>query len=159
VAITDPDTDLDLDNPDPGPYRDSGKKCLGGGMYCRSASSWATVCKRFALCHRTVVCPVCLPVCLPVCDVGALWPNGSMDQDATWYGDRTRSRRHCVRLGPSPPEKGTTALPFTFWPMSTVVKRSPISATAELLFFPVYSSVQQVKLAKSQLFIARCLLT
>jgi len=39
--------------------------------------------KRFALCYRTVVCPVlpCLSVC-PVCDVGVLWPNGLMDYDA-----------------------------------------------------------------------------
>ena len=26
-----------------------------------------------------------------------LWPSGWMDQDATWYGDRTVPRRHCVR--------------------------------------------------------------
>jgi len=39
--------------------------------------------KWFALCYRTVVCPVCLPcLCiLSVCNVGALWPNGWMDQD------------------------------------------------------------------------------
>ena len=30
-----------------------------------------------------------------------LWPNGYMDQDATWYGGRPRLRRHCVRWGPS----------------------------------------------------------
>jgi len=24
-----------------------------------------------------------------------LWPNGWMDQDATWYGGRPRPRRHC----------------------------------------------------------------
>jgi len=35
---------------------------------------------RFALCYRTVVLSVC-----PVCNVG-VWPNGWMDQDATWYG-------------------------------------------------------------------------
>jgi len=36
-----------------------------------------------------------------------LWPNGWMDQDATWYGGRTRPRRLCVRWGPSsPPKKG-----------------------------------------------------
>jgi len=33
--------------------------------------------------------------------------NGSMDQDATWYGGRPQLRRNCVRLGPSsPPQKG-----------------------------------------------------
>jgi len=25
---------------------------------------------------------------LSVCNVGVLWPNGWMDQDATWYGRR-----------------------------------------------------------------------
>jgi len=29
-----------------------------------------------------------------------LWPNGWMDQDATWYGGRTWPRQHCVRWGP-----------------------------------------------------------
>jgi len=32
-----------------------------------------------------------------------LWPNGWMDQDATWYGGRHRPRPHCVRWGPSSP--------------------------------------------------------
>ena len=32
-----------------------------------------------------------------------LWPNGWMDQDATWYGGRHRRRRHCVIQGPSYP--------------------------------------------------------
>jgi len=31
-----------------------------------------------------------------------LWPNGWMDQDATWYAGRPRPRHiHCVRWGPS----------------------------------------------------------
>ena len=36
--------------------------------------------KRFALCYRTVVCPVCLSVR----NFGVLWPNSRMDQHATW---------------------------------------------------------------------------
>jgi len=37
-----------------------------------------------------------------------LWPNGWMDQDATWYGSKPRSRRRCVRWGCSSiPLKGT----------------------------------------------------
>ena len=32
-----------------------------------------------------------------------LWPNGWMDQDATWNGGRPRPRPHCVRWGPSSP--------------------------------------------------------
>jgi len=32
-----------------------------------------------------------------------LWPNGWMDQDATWQGGRPQPKRHCVRWGPSSP--------------------------------------------------------
>ena len=42
-----------------------------------------------------------------------LWPNGWMDEDATWYGSRSRPRPHCVRQGPSsPPHKRGTAVPL-----------------------------------------------
>ena len=34
-----------------------------------------------------------------------LWPNGWMDSDATWYGDRPRPRRLCDPWGPSYPQK------------------------------------------------------
>jgi len=30
-----------------------------------------------------------------------LWPNGCMDQDATWYADRPGPKWHCIRWGPS----------------------------------------------------------
>ena len=56
-----------------------------------------------------------------------LWPNGWMDQDAT------RCPGHIVLdgdpVGTKPPQQ---SLPH-FRPMSIVAKRSPISATAELL--------------------------
>jgi len=42
----------------------------------------------------------CLPVS-PVCDVGVLWPNGWMDQHATWCGGRPPPWPHCVRWGPN----------------------------------------------------------
>jgi len=61
-----------------------------------------------------------------------LWPNGWMDQDATWYGDKSRPRRRCVRRGPSSPRKGHSS-PLLFGPC-LLWPRSPISATAELLF-------------------------
>ena len=36
-----------------------------------------------------------------------LWPNGCMDQDATWYGGTPRPRRLCVRWRASPlPQNG-----------------------------------------------------
>jgi len=34
---------------------------------------------------------------LPIFGPCLLWPNGWMDQHATWYGDRPWPRRHCVR--------------------------------------------------------------
>ena len=34
-----------------------------------------------------------------------LWPNGWMDKDATWYGARPRSRRHCDG-DQAPPKRG-----------------------------------------------------
>jgi len=43
-----------------------------------------------------------------------LWPNGWMDEYATWYGSRRRPRPHCVRRGPSSPrERGTAARLFS----------------------------------------------
>ena len=66
--------------------------------------------KRFALCCRTVVSPVC-PISLSVCDVVVLWPNGWMDQDAI-------GREVCVGPGhivldgdPAPHKRGTAAPP------------------------------------------------
>jgi len=53
-----------------------------------------------------------------------LWPNGCMDQGATWYRGRPRPRRHCVRWGrSSPPQKGDGApspifSPCLLWPNS-----------------------------------------
>ena len=55
-----------------------------------------------------------------------LWPNGFVDEDATWYeGVRlTSPRRHCVRWAPSfrSPKRGRSPL-TNFWPMSIVAKR------------------------------------
>ena len=43
-----------------------------------------------------------------------LWPKGWMDQDATWCGDRTRPRPHCVKWRPSPsPGKGHSSPLFS----------------------------------------------
>jgi len=49
-----------------------------------------------------------------------LWPNGWMDQDATWYGGRLRPWPHCVRWETQlPPSKGAQPLIFgrcLLWP-------------------------------------------
>jgi len=107
--------------------------------------------KWFALCYRTVVCPVlsCLSVTLVYCgqtvgrikmklgkQVGLpqkgaeplivgpclLLSKGCMDQDATWYGDRPRPGHIVLDGDPAPlPKKGTQ--PPNFRSMSTVPKR------------------------------------
>jgi len=52
----------------------------------------------------------------------SMWPNGCMDQDATWYGGRPRPRPHCTRWGPSSssPQKGAQPSPIfgpcLLWP-------------------------------------------
>ena len=69
----------------------------------KSSLFWRTVCKtvRPMLSDR---CPACLSVC-PVCNLGVLWPNGWMHQYETRHGGRPRTRPHCVRWGPSSPQK------------------------------------------------------
>jgi len=59
--------------------------------------------------------------CLSACNVGVLWPNSSMDQDATWHAGRPRPFTHCVRWGPSSHyPKGTQ--PPNFRPISVLAK-------------------------------------
>ena len=60
-----------------------------------------------------------------------LWPNDCIDQDAICLG-----QGHIVLDGDNPappPPKGHSPIP-SFWPMSIVAKRSPVSATAEQLW-------------------------
>jgi len=66
----------------------------------------------------------------PISDPYLSWPNGWMDEDATYYGSRPRPKPHCVRLGPGSSRKSGTAAPPFFGP-SLLWTRSPISATAE----------------------------
>ena len=51
-----------------------------------------------------------------------LWPNGWMDQDATWYGGKRRLKRRCVRWGRSTPSPKLAQLPiigqYALWPNS-----------------------------------------
>jgi len=77
---------------------------------CRLVSSFWTV--------RPILSDRCLSVCLSAYNVGVLWPNGSMDQDATWYGGRPRPKRHGVGWGPTSPKTGhsTNSSPPLFGP-------------------------------------------
>ena len=48
-----------------------------------------------------------------------LWPNGWMDQHATWHGRRPRPRPHCARWGPSCLYNGAQSslfVPCLLWP-------------------------------------------
>jgi len=89
-----------------------------------------------------------------------LWPNGWIDQDATWCRGGPRPTRHCIRWGPSsnngkghththtPNGKGHSSPHFLAHVYLIVVKRSPISATAELLLlfvFHAYFTIQCVR--------------
>jgi len=65
---------------------------------------------------------------IPVFGPCLLWPNGCLDEDATWYGSRPRPRPHCVRRGPSSPrERGTAAPRPCFRPMSVVATVAHLS--------------------------------
>ena len=88
--------------------------------------------KRFALCYRTVVLsllavrPVYLSVTLVYCGQTVGWIKMKLGMEVVHGpGD-------IVLDGDPAPLKRDTAAP-TFRPMSIVAKRSPISATAELL--------------------------
>jgi len=47
----------------------------------------------------------------PIVGQCPLWPNGWMDQDATWYGGKPRPRQRCVRWGRSSPSINRAQLP------------------------------------------------
>ena len=93
-------------------------------MFDLSQCFWATVCKtvRPMLLKRCLVCLSVLSVTLVYCGQTAGY------QDATWYGGVPWHRRHSVMWEPSSPRKAAQPLMSIY-----VAKRSPISATAELL--------------------------
>jgi len=64
-----------------------------------------------------------------------LWPNGWMDEDATWYESRPGPRLLCVRRDPAPPprERGTAAPSFRL--MSIVATAADVSYCLALVLF------------------------
>ena len=62
----------------------------------------------------------------PSFDPCLLWPNGWIDEDATWYGSRHRPRPHCVRRT-EVPTKGAQQPPPSFRPMSIVAMAAHLS--------------------------------
>ena len=76
----------------------------------------------------------------PVFSPCLLWPNGWMDEDATLYGSIRWPRPHCVKWGPSSPVKGAQQ-PHPLFGLCLLWSRSPISATAVLLYLMPLSGV------------------
>jgi len=77
----------------------------------------------------------------PVFGPCLLWPNGWMDEGATWYGSRPRPSPHCIRRGPtSARNRHRAPSPHLFGPC-LLWPRSPTPATAELL---LHSSRQKI---------------
>ena len=63
----------------------------------------------------------------PILGPCLLWPNGWVDQDATWYGGRPWPKWHCIRCGPSSTHpKGHSSPPQFFsahWPAPVIPLR------------------------------------
>jgi len=69
------------------------------------------------------------------------WPNGWMDQDATWYGDRPRPRPQCARWGPSSSllsKRGTAPIfsPCLLWPKGRL-SQLLLSTCYSFIWWPV----------------------
>ena len=62
--------------------------------------------KQFALFYRTVAGLSGMSVCLSLCNVGVYWPNGWMDQDATWSRENSSAQVILWCIGPTSSPKG-----------------------------------------------------
>ena len=72
-----------------------------------------------------------------------LWPNGWIDQDATWYGSRPQRRPNSIRRGPSSPGKGHGSSP-SFWPMCIVATVAYLSYCWALVVKPaIFSNLER----------------
>jgi len=72
-----------------------------------------------------------------------LWPNGWMDEDATWYGSRPRPRPHCVRRGLSSPcERGTAAPHFSARVYCDHGRPSQLLLSSCLIYISVFCPVR-----------------
>jgi len=110
-------------------------------VYCAQTAGWIQMLLRWGRPRPRLRCVRCLGTQIPL--KGArptvfgpclLWPKGWMDEDDTWYGSRHRSRKHCVRQGPSsPPTKEAQQFPL-FRSMS-IVATVAVSPTAELFYW------------------------
>ena len=86
---------------------------LSAHVYCGQTAAWMKIAlgMKVGLGSRHIVLdgnPATLPkkrseTLPPIFGPFLLRPNGSMHQDATWYGGRPHLRRHCLRCGSSSP--------------------------------------------------------
>jgi len=86
---------------------------LFGSLEIMYTSFWATVTSNGS---PYATGPLSNLSVLSVCNDRVLWPDGWMDQDATWYEGRPRPWRHCVRWGPSSPTERAQQPHPTFRP-------------------------------------------
>ena len=77
---------------------------FSANVYCGQMAGWIKMALGMevglCLCHIVLdwdPSPLPLRGTAPIFGLYLLWPNGWMDQDVTWYGDRPRPRRLCVR--------------------------------------------------------------
>jgi len=103
---------------DPAPYpkRDAAPQFLAH-VYCGHTVAWIKMPlgMEIGLGVRDIV----LDGQPPIFGQCPLWPNGLMNYDTTWYGDRPRLRRLCVRWGPSYIHEKAHPPP-NFWSISIV---------------------------------------
>jgi len=139
VAVDPRDIVLDGD-PAPPPLKGGRAPQFSADVYCGQTAAWI----KMALGMEVGLCPGHIVVdgdpasppqkrgTAPIFGPCLLWPNGWMDQGATWYDGRPRPGQHCVRSRPSSPlPKGTQLLPP---PVFGPCLLWPISATTEHLF-------------------------
>jgi len=130
VGLSPSDIVLDGD-PAPLPPKGSRASSFQAHVYCGQMAGWIKMPLGWEVCisPSDIVLdgdPAPLPqngAEPPIFGAHLLWPNGWMDQDATWHGGRSRPMPHCTRWGPSSPSPKRGQNPPNFWPMSIVAKR------------------------------------
>ena len=104
------------------------KVCLGPGHHLLHGDPAAPPKKKGGRAHQPPIFGSCL-----------LWPNGWMDQDATWCRGRLRSRRHCVRWGSRSPKRGHNTPHFSTHVccgQTTVWTKMPLGTEVNLISRP-----------------------
>ena len=81
--------------------------CVSGTGYTMSATTWYSLVARCLFKYM-----LCFILLRPVCNIGILWPNGWIDQDATWYGRRPQPSHIVLDGSQLPPRKGHSSPTF-----------------------------------------------